>query len=531
MQKYTIPLVTSALITRVFFFFAVLCLSGVQVSAQPISSAVGLPGIDPNWNTVCTLHSPKTPEAPGPNATSQLSFCTAGNPDECLHRVTIPNGTFPNATCNDGSPGVFYVRPGTGANANKWIIHTQGGGRCTDYDSCLQRWCGQQGASPYKANKMSTDWNDDGVVNLHLQAEASGIFQYDPGNQLHDWTHVWMYYCSSDSWQGRANNVAYSGSTPFDIDHRGHTILSAARRMLRKNAVPGWQTDDEYSVPDLDNATHVVFTGTSGGATGSIHNVDWFMTPLAAPNKYHILDANMDNLDSVLASRDIWVDEDGDGVGDTPYFDYREQLAITSWDTGYLGAINAFTDETCYSFYEPIGRLDRCSYLSLLLTLNIGGTPIIETETFVRFDLEDGVATKPWQGVWPDGVTQLMVGGQNGRYTTIEDHTQAVRETLVELYDDHDTVTGVFGPRCAQHVGLENTSAYALHMTPHTDITTDPPTAITGTESTAHDAIVQWLNIGGGATIPVLILDTDDVGDPTILNENIDPETKFSICP
>ena len=54
MQKYTIPLVTSALITRVFFFFAVLCLSGVQVSAQPISSAVGLPGIDPNWNTVCT---------------------------------------------------------------------------------------------------------------------------------------------------------------------------------------------------------------------------------------------------------------------------------------------------------------------------------------------------------------------------------------------------------------------------------------------------------------------------------------------
>ena len=62
MQKYTIPLVTSALITRVFFFFAVLCLSGVQVSAQPISSAVGLPGIDPNWNTVCTLHSPKTPD-------------------------------------------------------------------------------------------------------------------------------------------------------------------------------------------------------------------------------------------------------------------------------------------------------------------------------------------------------------------------------------------------------------------------------------------------------------------------------------
>ena len=33
-----------------------------------------------------------------------------------------------NALSLDGSPGAFYYSPGSGANANDWVIYHQGGG-------------------------------------------------------------------------------------------------------------------------------------------------------------------------------------------------------------------------------------------------------------------------------------------------------------------------------------------------------------------------------------------------------------------
>ena len=36
------------------------------------------------------------------------------------------------ALCLDGSPAAFYMRSGSQANANKWIIHLEGGGWATD---------------------------------------------------------------------------------------------------------------------------------------------------------------------------------------------------------------------------------------------------------------------------------------------------------------------------------------------------------------------------------------------------------------
>ncbi|MGD8210079.1 MAG: pectin acetylesterase-family hydrolase [Desulfobacterales bacterium] len=121
-------------LTAAAAIIGLLVMVGSIANAQTISSAVGLPDMDPSspWYGVCSTN-PDPPAAPGPNATSQLKACSAANPSECLQRVTIPMNNFPNATCNDGSPGIFYVRPGAGEDANKWIIHTQGGGSCGDY--------------------------------------------------------------------------------------------------------------------------------------------------------------------------------------------------------------------------------------------------------------------------------------------------------------------------------------------------------------------------------------------------------------
>ena len=46
-----------------------------------------------------------------------------------LTRYTIDTSKFPNALCNDGTPGVFYYAPATrDEDRNKWFIFLQGGG-------------------------------------------------------------------------------------------------------------------------------------------------------------------------------------------------------------------------------------------------------------------------------------------------------------------------------------------------------------------------------------------------------------------
>lgn len=171
---------------------------------------------------------------------------------------------------------------------------------------------------------MSSDWDGDDVSDLLDHAQAGGMATRNPANSFSTWTHVFAYYCSLDSWQGDAEDVIFTnGIDSFDLDARGHRILVAMRRMLRKNnANPLWTAVDGYTVPDLGDATEIIFSGTSAGAKGAIMNVDWFLQPLNVKRTF-ILDANMDMGDTALSQHDIWIDTDNDGVGDDRYYSYR----------------------------------------------------------------------------------------------------------------------------------------------------------------------------------------------------------------
>lgn len=489
---------------RTLAMTSALVFSTLATEAQPnISSALGLPG-SPLWDQSCGA------DRKVPNGASQLSTCNTAT-GRCLLRVTIPTDDFPEAVCNDGSPGVFYIRPGVGTDAAKWIVHTQGGGRCAENEKCQQRWCGQQGAANYKANKMSTDWDADGNIDLPLYAEADGHFNISPNNNFSDWTHVWAYYCSSDSWMGQAFDVSYPGLNTFSIHQQGHHILEAMRSMLLKtNPDPLWTTDCGLQVDSLNSADEVMFTGTSAGAKGALQHADWFMDGLPAVKKTLVVDGNLDMTDSVLNTNDIWIDEDGDLIGDTSYYSKRIDMSLDSWAGGWHSAVDAFVDESCRAVYEPMGRLDRCSLMGPLLTLRYGGVPLVETETFIRLDLEDGVISKPFNKAWSTG-EQLMVG-QFGRATTPDDFTVLIRESLEQLYSDPlNSVTGVFGPRCAEHVGLESNVPFGLQTTPDTV----PAWSAVSVSQSAHDAIWDWYTNPLGV---FRTLDTGDVGDPTLEN-------------
>ena len=50
-----------------------------------------------------------------------------------FQRYTFDLTAFPNATCNDGSPGVAMFRPYVGEeNRDRWLIVLEGGGECSN---------------------------------------------------------------------------------------------------------------------------------------------------------------------------------------------------------------------------------------------------------------------------------------------------------------------------------------------------------------------------------------------------------------
>src|SRR3990170_3449932 len=56
-----------------------------------------------------------------------------------LQKITVRDAARRQAVCNDGSPAVYYFRPGSGAGANRWVIFLVGGGFCFSVDSCWLR--------------------------------------------------------------------------------------------------------------------------------------------------------------------------------------------------------------------------------------------------------------------------------------------------------------------------------------------------------------------------------------------------------
>jgi hypothetical protein len=56
-----------------------------------------------------------------------------------LNTWTLVRVADSSALCLDGSPAAFYIRPGSNANAAKWIVHLEGGGWATDLGGHFSR--------------------------------------------------------------------------------------------------------------------------------------------------------------------------------------------------------------------------------------------------------------------------------------------------------------------------------------------------------------------------------------------------------
>jgi len=385
-----------------------------------------------------------------------------------LKRVLIPLADYPNAVCNDGSPGAIFIRSSEGAgNESKWLFHVQGGGGCSDYQSCYDRWCGL--TASYNASRMSTNYGP-------ISRADAGIMKRDPSNPLGNANIVFIFYCNSDKHRGDKGDVVMVDDTDpdkkFRINVRGHAVMEAAIDMLLKGEVVS--DDKSVTVPKLSEASSVIFSGTSAGSAGVAFHLDWLAGKLDPSTKLHgVLDASLHHDVSTITDATILAQWDS--------------MLAAGHEAGT--AMNMFHDQSCLDAHKDDPK--QCASGSHV-QLNHITTPF-----FVRHDMLD-----------PKSLGKVV---EMNPALSMEDAAPWSRATmllvpsLLSTAEEKAAMTrtpGIFSQACGQHVGLtnENYTFFATIDTP-------------GPKVSLHQALGAWLN-----------------GDDVALIDKLPPKS-LSYCP
>ena len=379
----------------------------------------------------------------------------AGGTD--LMRLEIPGTRYPQAHCADGSPAVYYVRSAAAAeHRQRWVIYLQGGGSCDSGQDCHDRWIGQDGN--FGGNKLTSRLAPERGI------AGEGIQSTHARNPFAAWNQVFVYYCSSDGWIGQRAGVVASAvhrgvEGAYRIDFLGAGIVDAVIDQLRgasgtlsyRNA-----RGDLQSMPDLDAATDVLFSGSSAGGSGVRSNADAVHARLRAYNlrctpqscplnfaavvdaSYGLATATLDHRDSRLCGPEL--------VGSCSY-EFVMQRRMREVVQGFWGGR---LDASCLAYHQASADAWRCADGAHQLEHHLSA-PI-----FVRADLQDRLimgntidAGYRYQGVAIDRTLY-------GLLEEIQLHELA---TLAQRSEEPRArgrlePPGVFGPQCGDHESL-----------------------------------------------------------------------------
>jgi hypothetical protein len=170
--------------------------------------------------------------------------------------------------CADGTRPHYYVSPGAGADASRWIIYQNGSsGKCVrrkDHDGVFRE------AGPDCFAQFASGAGDSGFARKE-RWEGRGILDGGARNvDFRDWNRVWIPSCSNDQYQGSIDHPSERVLTSAVAEwhaplfSRGFDIVMAVIDQLAVGA----------EVNDLSDATLVMLYGSSGGAGGMQMTLD-----------------------------------------------------------------------------------------------------------------------------------------------------------------------------------------------------------------------------------------------------------------
>jgi hypothetical protein len=394
---------------------------GTTTDAGPLDASADSGGAAPLIHEagLCDERSPDLSVAPGTD----------------LLKVTLDD---PDAVCADGSPAVVYVRPAPAGSANpdRWLVWLESGGGCNSPAACRARWCGAT------IGKMTSRFAPDGV-------RMGGVFDTRADNDFADWNHVVAYYCSSDSWSGRQRTLAVdaTGATPpYELFVHGAYIVDAIFDTLKRGAV---SDDRTMTLPSLDDASMLLFTGSSAGAGGVRSNADRIGEVVRATNPdvdYRVVvDAGFFPADPAPPAL-----PEADALA---ALDFKHE-AFTTWRNGD-------TDASCLAYHAGDPRW--CSDNTHLIQHHV------TTPAFIKQDLRDGAP-----GVYSDA--QDYSRAIFDVFSRIDDGTFAPDDPGVPIAQ-----TGLFAPSCDHHLALNGANFYDVAITNGADALS------------MHDLLSNWV--------------------------------------
>lgn len=184
---------------------------------------------------------------------SLLSCCTAAAATLWTRvNVTARPAGLPIPRCIDGTPPAYYLKPGSGVNASKWILFFEGGGWCTSLDSCYERAGTPLGSS--LTYPEQADWSSRDI-----------LIDDDTNPSFSSWTSIYYRYSDGQSRAGSAwDPVRVNGK---DLYFRGlPNLLGLLQQVLAPSTAGG--------PPSLLDATHLLISGSSAGGLTTILHAD-----------------------------------------------------------------------------------------------------------------------------------------------------------------------------------------------------------------------------------------------------------------
>lgn len=146
------------------------------------------------------------------------------------------------AQCLDHSPAGYYMRE---QDPKRWVIFLEGGGLCVEPIDCLGRLKSHQGSSKY--------WDPNKLP------EGASTTSLSPLNPLANWSHVYVPYCSGDTWLGGSSK---GHPVLLGMQMSGHLIIETlVERLINQT--------------QFGDASEIVLSGSSAGGIGAFHHTDW----------------------------------------------------------------------------------------------------------------------------------------------------------------------------------------------------------------------------------------------------------------
>jgi len=174
-----------------------------------------------------------------------------------LNLVLLTDSLKEGAACLDGSAPAYYIRPGTGTGANKWLLFHEGGGWCNSLNDCLGRSKTVLGSS-----KTYPPTSNENGGYFSTSATENPL--------MYNWNVVYIKYCDGASFAGNNDTITTVDGTPLYF--RGFRNLQAYYKDLTANH-------------RLQAGTDYVISGCSAGGLATYLHVDWWRQNLPAGAK------------------------------------------------------------------------------------------------------------------------------------------------------------------------------------------------------------------------------------------------------